>query len=540
MFERLFTLVRQFSIRQRLVAVFVCSALALLMVGGIGMAGQQHARSVTSHLVATDAKALNDVTLLRLAVSELRKHERDMVIFCETTSESRKSYAAWSDAFDRAEMLLQSIGALSLGEQERQLLDNTAQSLKAMETTFRPIAKKLVDEVAYQAPFFAATAMEPLVPQFQKIDAAASALADQLQTNFDAGVKKVEDASRLVLGLVALATLLALALMGPLTWLNIQLICKPLNEARAMAQRIAHGDLSRALHDVQGRDEVAQLSQALQHMQGELHQLVGEVRTSASSILLASSEVAMGNLDLSQRTERTAASLQQAAASITNLSQAIANSSDAARQANQLAKSAAAVAVDGGQVVGQVELTMNNINASSAKISDITSVIDSIAFQTNILALNAAVEAARAGEQGRGFSVVAAEVRSLASNSAEAAKEIKALIVESVERAEDGSQLVRRAGQTMTSIVSSTQRVTGIVQDMSVAAESQAGEIERVNHTVVQLDAMTQQNAALVEQGAAAAESLKEQASRLNLLVDRFRLHEEDVLSAGSSVGVPQ
>jgi methyl-accepting chemotaxis protein len=382
--------------------------------------------------------------------------------------------------------------------------------------------------------------MEPLVPQFQKIDAAASALADQLQTNFDAGVKKVEDASRLVLGLVALATLLALALMGPLTWLNIQLICNPLNEARAMAQRIAHGDLSRALHDVQGRDEVAQLSQALQHMQGELHQLVGEVRTSASSILLASSEVAMGNLDLSQRTERTAASLQQAAASITNLSQAIANSSDAARQANQLAKSAAAVAVDGGQVVGQVELTMNNINASSAKISDITSVIDSIAFQTNILALNAAVEAARAGEQGRGFSVVAAEVRSLASNSAEAAKEIKALIVESVERAEDGSQLVRRAGQTMTSIVSSTQRVTGIVQDMSVAAESQAGEIERVNHTVVQLDAMTQQNAALVEQGAAAAESLKEQASRLNLLVDRFRLHEEDVLSAGSSVGVPQ
>jgi methyl-accepting chemotaxis protein len=393
MFERLSAVVRQFSIRQRLVAVFVCSALALLMLGGIGMAGQQHARGVTAHLVGTDAKALNDVTLLRLAVSELRKHERDMVIFCETTAESRKSYAAWSYAFDRAEVQLQSIGALNLGERERQLLDDTAQSLKAMEANFRPIAKKLVDEVAYQAPFFAATAMEPLVPQFQKIDAAASALADQLQANFDSGVKKVADASRLVVSLVAVATLVALALMGPLTWLNIQLICKPLNEARAMAQRIAHGDLSQALHDVQGRDEVAQLSQALQHMQGELHQLVGEVRTSASSILLASSEVATGNLDLSQRTERTAASLQQAAASIANLSEAIAQSSDAARQANQLAKSAAAVAVDGGQVVGQVELTMNNINASSAKISDITSVIDSIAFQTNILALNAAVEA---------------------------------------------------------------------------------------------------------------------------------------------------
>jgi len=537
MFERLSVLVRHFSIRQRLVAVFLCSALATLMLGGIGMVGQQHARGVTVHLVDTDAKALNDVTLLRLAVSELRKHERDMVIFCETTTESRKSYAAWRYSFDHAEVLLLSIGASNLGARERQLLDETAQSLKAMEATFLPIAKKLVDEVAYQAPFFAATAMEPLVPQFQKIDAAASALAEQLQANFDAGVKRVEVASRMVLGLVALATLLALALTGPLTWLNIQLICQPLNEARAMAQRIAHGDLSRALQDVHGRDEVAQLSQALQHMQGELHQLVGDVRTSASSILLASSEVAVGHLDLSQRTERTAASLQHAAASMTTLSQAIAHSSDAALQANQLANSAAAVALDGGQVVGQVELTMNNINASSSKISDITSVIDSIAFQTNILALNAAVEAARAGEQGRGFSVVAAEVRSLASNSAEAAKEIKALIVESVERVEDGSQLVRQAGQTMTSIVASTQRVTSIVQDMSAAARRQADEIERVNSAVVQLDAMTQQNAALVEQGAAAAESLKDQASRLNLLVDRFRLQREDGVSTPPSRG---
>jgi methyl-accepting chemotaxis protein len=524
MLQQLSGLVRQFSIRQRLLAVFLCSALALLMLGGVGMVGQQHARGVTARWVGTDAQALNDVTLLRLAVSELRKHERDMVIFCETTIESRKSYAAWSGAFERAKMLSQSIGALSLGEREQQLLDDTDQSLKGMEAIFRPIAKKLVDEVAYQAPFFAAAAMEPLVPQFQKIDAAASALADQLQANFDTGVKKVENASRLVMTLIAAFMLAALVLIGPLTWLNIQFICRPLDEARTLAQRIAHGDLSRALHNVQGRDEVAQVSQALQHMQGELHQLVAEVRTSASSILLASSEVAMGHLDLSQRTERTAASLQQAAVSIAQLSEAIVQSSAAARQANELAMSAAAVAVDGGQVVGRVELTMNNINAGSAKISDITSLIDSIAFQTNILALNAAVEAARAGEQGKGFSVVASEVRSLASHSAEAAKEIKALIVESVERAVDGSQRVRQAGQTMTSIVTSTQHVSVIVQDMSMAAQTQAREIEQVNHTVVQLDAMTQQNAALVEQGAAATESLKEQALRLTQLVDRFHL----------------
>jgi methyl-accepting chemotaxis protein len=511
MFQRLSALVRHFSIRQRLVAVFVCSALALLMLGAIGMVGQWHARKVTTQLVSTDAKALNDVTLLRLAVSELRK-----------------SYAAWSSAFDRTQVLLKSLGSQNLGDRELKLLADTAQSLNATEASFRPIAKKLVDEVAYQSPFFAATAMEPLVPQFKKIDDAASALADQLQANFDAGVTRVESASRLVVVFVAVATVLALALIGPLTWLNIQLICRPFNESRALAQRIAQGDLSQALHDVQGRDEVAQLSRALQHMQGGLHQLVGEVRTSASSILLDSSEVASGNLDLSQRTERTAASLQQTASSITNLSRAIALSSDAARQANQLAQSAATVAVDGGKVVGRVAHTMNNINASSAKISDITSVIDSIAFQTNILALNAAVEAARAGEQGRGFSVVAAEVRSLASSSAEAAKEIKALIAESVERAVDGSQLVAQAGQTMTSIVDSTHRVTGIVQDMSAAAESPAGEIERVNSNVVQLDAMTQQNAALVEQGAAAAESLKDQASRLTLLADRFRLGESD------------
>ncbi len=520
--------VRRFSIRQRLVAVFAVTALALLLLGAVGIAAQWHARNVTSALVSRDAKALNEVTLLRLAVSELRKHERDMVIFCETTVEARKSYAAWRDAFGRAQGHAGQIGQLVQGGAERRLLDDTVQSLQAVEQAFAPIAKKLVEEVAYQAPFFAATAMEPLVPLFQTADTAASALAVQLQSNFDAGVGRVDAASRLVIVLLAAAVAVALCLTGPLTWINIELICRPLDAAKAMAQRIAHGDLGQSLEDDgRGRDELAELSRALQHMQEGLRQLVGEVRVSAGSILLASTEVASGNLDLSQRTERAAANLQQASSSIQQLSDAIAQSSQASRQADQLAKSAAEGAVGGGEVVGRVVQTMDSINASSSKISDITGVIDSIAFQTNILALNAAVEAARAGEQGRGFAVVAGEVRALASSSAEAAKEIKALIVESVSRVEGGSQLVRQAGQTMSAIVHATQQVTGIVGEMTHAADQQAREIERVNQSVVQLDAMTQQNAALVEQGAAAAQSLKDQAGRLSLLVDRFRLAQE-------------
>jgi methyl-accepting chemotaxis protein len=253
---------------------------------------------------------------------------------------------------------------------------------------------------------------------------------------------------------------------------------------------------------------------------------VSTVRSGAHSIEVACTEIASGNQDLSNRTEQTAANLQRASSSMSALTGTVRQSAESARQANQLAMNASAVAAKGGEVVAQVVDTMQGINDSSRKISDIISVIDGIAFQTNILALNAAVEAARAGEQGRGFAVVASEVRSLAGRSAEAAREIKSLIGASVERVASGSQLVQDAGSTMTEIVSGIQRVSDIIGEISAAAGEQSQGINQVNQAVAQLDSMTQQNAALVEQSAAAAESLREQAGGLAQVVATFKLSQ--------------
>jgi len=283
-------------------------------------------------------------------------------------------------------------------------------------------------------------------------------------------------------------------------------------------------DLSRETIKTSGG---AALKQAIERIGSAMAQVQG----SASNIQVASSEIATGNQDLSTRTEQTASNLQQAASSMEQLTGTVKQSADSARHANQLAASAAEVAARGGSVVSQVVATMDEINTSSRKISDIIGVIDGIAFQTNILALNAAVEAARAGEQGRGFAVVASEVRSLAQRSAEAAKEIKGLIGASVDRVESGSKLVADAGSTMSEIVASVQRVSDIIGEITAAASEQSDGISQVNVSVTQLDQMTQQNAALVEQSAAAAESLRDQAEKLAGVVGAFRL-APDALSS--------
>jgi len=300
-------------------------------------------------------------------------------------------------------------------------------------------------------------------------------------------------------------------------------ITAPLNDALGSARRIAEGDLTATLR-TDRHDEVGDLMRAMAEMQTTLSATIAGIRSSTESISTASTEIAVGNQDLSQRTEQTATNLQQAAGSMTQLNGTVRQTADAARTANELSASATAVAHKGGQVVSDVIATMGDINISSRKISDITAVIDGIAFQTNILALNAAVEAARAGEQGRGFAVVASEVRILAQRSAEAAREIKGLIEASVGKVESGTRLVADAGQTMREIVTSVQRVTDIIGEITAAATEQSHGIEQVNAAVTQLDEMTQQNAALVEQSAAAAESLSEQAGRLAHSVQAFRL----------------
>ena len=293
-------------------------------------------------------------------------------------------------------------------------------------------------------------------------------------------------------------------------------------EAVELARSVTAGDLSSRI-DIQQGDTTSLMAQ-LNAMQASLAQVVGSVRSNAEGVATASAQIAQGNNDLSSRTEEQASALEQTAASMEQLSATVKQNADNAKQANQLALSASTVAVKGGEVVGQVVDTMKGINESSKKIADIISVIDGIAFQTNILALNAAVEAARAGEQGRGFAVVASEVRSLAGRSADAAKEIKGLITASVERVEQGTVLVNQAGVTMTEVVSSIRRVTDIMGEISAASTEQSAGVAQVGEAVGQMDQATQQNAALVEESAAAAESLKTQALQLVQAVAVFRL----------------
>jgi methyl-accepting chemotaxis protein len=300
-------------------------------------------------------------------------------------------------------------------------------------------------------------------------------------------------------------------------------ITKPLNRAVRIAQQVAKGDLSSTIVS-RSKDETGLLMQALSEMNQSLQRIVGDVRQGTEAIASASSQIASGNSDLSSRTEQQAASLQQTSGAMDELTRIVKQNADNASQANDLATSASTIATQGGQAVNQVVATMGSIDASSRKIVDIISVIDGIAFQTNILALNAAVEAARAGEQGRGFAVVAGEVRILAQRSATAAKEIKSLINESVEKVEQGSRLVTQAGSTMNEVVASVKRVSDIISEITDASQSQSQGIEAVNRSIHQMDGVTQQNAALVEEAAAAAESMQNQAHNLAEVVSVFKL----------------
>lgn len=327
--------------------------------------------------------------------------------------------------------------------------------------------------------------------------------------------------------LITLGTI-ALALGALLAWLLSRSITRPLGYAVAVARTVASGDLRNKI-EAKSNDETGQLLQALKDMNDGLVKSVSEVRTGIDTIATASSQIAAGNLDLSSRTEEQASSLEETASSMEELTSTVKQNADNARQANQLAVSASSVAEKGGAVVSQVVDTMEEINSSAKKIVDIIGVIDGIAFQTNILALNAAVEAARAGEQGRGFAVVASEVRNLAQRSAAAAKEIKALIGDSVDKVETGSRLVEEAGVTMDEVVQSVKRVTDIMSEIMAASQEQSAGIEQVNQAIGQMDQVTQQNAALVEEAAAAAESLNDQAAKLAEAVSVFKLDGVEV-----------
>jgi methyl-accepting chemotaxis protein len=335
--------------------------------------------------------------------------------------------------------------------------------------------------------------------------------------------------ARAILLALGLAAALAALAIG---WTTTRSITRPMNEAVALAQTVAAGDLTTTI-TATSRDETGQLLQALGTMNDNLQAIVARVRSSTDTIATASGEIAAGNLDLSARTEQQAGALEETASSMEEMTATVKQNAENARQANTLAAGASEIALQGGEVVSRVVATMNSIDESAKKIVDIIAVIDGIAFQTNILALNAAVEAARAGEQGRGFAVVASEVRNLAHRSANAAKEIKMLISDSVQKVESGSQLVGEAGATMERVVHSVRRVNDIMAEISSASSEQEQGIEQINQAIGEMDRVTQQNAALVEEAAAAAQSLQEQSDLLVDTVSVFKTRDSAPARAG-------
>jgi methyl-accepting chemotaxis protein len=500
-------------------------AVVLLLTAAVGGLGLYSLARVDDQAQALSGKWLQGVGHLaaaRAAVLESRdfevKHSRatDRSYHAEYEDKLKQAAAAVSTTMKAYEGLVD-------GEAETKHLATFNKSWAGYQQAQQKVVALGRDQKAQDAADISDGAAS------MAIDEAIGALDRLTKHNFEGGTAAAESthavyarARLLMLGLLATALLLGLALAYAITRRLIRQLGGEPAAAAAFAQLVAEGDL-RSQIDLRAGDTHSLMAR-LQAMQLALREAVSAVRQGSESVAAASAQIAHGNQDLSRRTEQQASALQQTAATMDELGSTVRNNADNAKQANQLALGASTVATKGGQVVGQVVETMKGINDSSRKIADIISVIDGIAFQTNILALNAAVEAARAGEQGRGFAVVAAEVRSLAQRSAEAAKEIKALITASVDRVEHGSTLVDQAGMTMGEIVGAIKRVTDIVGEISAASVEQSSGVAQVGQAVSQMDQATQQNAALVEQSASAAMSLQQQAQQLVQAVAVFKL----------------
>ncbi len=442
-------------------------------------------------------------------------------------SAARKTYKQFvnglSDAVDTGKLSAQSVAAL---HQAIEPLQDIARRTQA------PDAIRLVDDIqSLSAKVSEQASLQQLLPlraQITAVNEAIEHLDQQYETQTRSEIAAAQAGARQQLATVLVAAAVALALSILFVRTMIARLTTPLKDGIRIAQAIALGDLS-ASRAVSGRDETAQLLNALSAMTVSLREIVGQVRSSSDGIRAASTEIATGNRDLSERTDNAARSLQRTASGVEQINQAVSQNAAHASQANAAASVATDVARKGGEVIGQVVSTMGEIESSSRKISDIVGVIDSISFQTNILALNAAVEAARAGEQGRGFAVVASEVRALAHRSATAAREVRSLIKESVDKVQSGSSLVVNAGQTMDEIVQHVRRLSDLIAQIHAASSAQASEIGQLHGSIGELDQMTQQNSALVEQSAAASESMTTLAVSLNQAVSRFRLEGEVV-----------
>jgi methyl-accepting chemotaxis protein len=420
----------------------------------------------------------------------------------------------------RSTELLKQIEALLDSDEERALFGRITELRKAYTSSKeRAIKAKAAGDTAEAERIL----NQEYVPTSEAYEGKQAELVKMQQDRIDTVAKEIDNASRHSARMIMIVAGVAVLFGAACAWVLANAIVRPIRQAVEVAEKVAGGDLTQYI-DASGTCETGALLRALRHMNDSLVAIVAQVRSGTDTIATASAEISAGNMDLSSRTEQQAGSLGTTASTVEELTGTVRQNADNARQASQLSIAASEIATQGGAVVDQVVLTMGAINDSSKKIVDIISVIDGIAFQTNILALNAAVEAARAGEQGRGFAVVAGEVRTLAQRSAAAAKEIKALIVDSVNKVEDGTKLVDQAGMTMSEVVDSIRKVSDIVAEIASASGEQSTGIEQVNNAIADMDSSTQHNAALVEESAAAATALRDQADKLAEVVALFHI----------------
>ncbi len=507
---------------------FLTSGLCalLLLVGGLGLFG-------VSHTNASLQSVYEDRTVPSDQLSDMLNYEmRTQQLVLEALldpqparmTRSAETIEANNAAIDK---LWQAYTATYLTPQEKTMVAAAAQATQGYRATaLGPIVQSLkANDIATAGQLASTTLPGQFAPVAKGLDELLTLQSDEARKEFERASALYHD----VRNLMALALVVALSAASGFGWwiasrLRRALGAEP-DEVKSVAEAVADGQLAQTTR-LQDSDQGSVMA-AMRRMGEQLTGIVRDVRANAESVATASAQIAQGNNDLSGRTEEQASALQQTAASMEQLASTVRQTADNARQASQLAAQSCTEATHGADVVGEVVKTMHGINASSKRISEIIGVIDGIAFQTNILALNAAVEAARAGEQGRGFAVVASEVRSLAQRSADAAREIKTLITDSVERVEQGSVLVDQAGHTIGQVVRSIQRVNDIVSEISSASGEQSAGVAQINDAVAQMDKVTQQNAALVEESAAAAESLRHQADQLVHTVSVFRLDEQ-------------
>ncbi|MGX4642742.1 methyl-accepting chemotaxis protein [Massilia sp. SYSU DXS3249] len=524
-----------YKIRTLLAAGFGTVLALMLVLVGVSLAQNQKVDALSARLLGESARHTDRLEEW-LTIVEVNAARTLAVARLNDAAAEKFFLDAMAVSSKRADVLQKAVGESVKDDAQAGALFARVQAARQAYVTARKSAfkQKADGDTAAAAAFFE-TDMVP------KVGAYVGSLRDMVEYQKQAvaadsaAIGEAFAASRnLQLALSGIALLAGIgfaALIG-------RAIAAPVREALAVAQTVAQGDLSSRIEGG-GTSETGALMGALKDMNDKLVGIVSQVRGGTDTIASAADQISAGNLELSARTEQQASSLEETASSMEELTSTVRQNADNARAANALAQSAASVAGRGGDTVQRVVQTMDAITASSKKIVDIIAVIDGIAFQTNILALNAAVEAARAGEQGRGFAVVASEVRTLAGRSAGAAKEIKALIGDSVDKVGEGSRLVSEAGATMQDIVESIGRVTTIMSDIALASQEQSAGIEQVNGAIAQMDQVTQQNAALVEEAAAASEAMREQAYALSQLVSTFRFDEDAAATAGAAAQVP-